>query len=621
MKRIVTLYLKTLLFWLVFWLSVKAVFLVWNFSETANLTLPTIANVFAKGFIMDLSAACYLSVFPAVLLVLYPFSPKISICLSKVYVAITLALMLLLVFADLATFPEWGVRLNTSALVFLKEPKMVLTNLFWWQWILVFLAYLGLCIILFVIYTKLQHSQSVIQNESLRKSIVHSVIALVLGLLLIIPIRGGLGTAPLNPSHVHFNGSYYANQAAYNPFWMFMYSWVHNLSDTSCPVAYMSEKEADFVLKTTDENGDFCISLPNHTNVIIVLLESFSQSLLDEGYCPQLRRISEESLVWDSCFATGNRSDKGTMAVLAGFPALIKYHSVARFENCLHKLPSLPQYAVQNGYNTAFVCGFDADFYNLKLFLQEAGCYDITDRSDFSFQQSTMSKWGVPDEIMYKRVLAKSNELYQKRQYSDSSFLLMTYTVSSHTPFDIPKTFKSMYDEKYFNSIAYADSCLAVFINELKHLPLWNSTLVVLTSDHTSGMQLLGYANDQNEAYRIPMIFTGGVIQQPQLKHNIVSQTDLMATLSQMLGWQISSTCFSKSMFRQDGFATFYRDEFWGYISKDASYLFDLQNNNLHPTYCTDSIALENAILQGKAYTQKIFYTFDSLKNVIYLKQ
>ncbi len=87
-----------------------------------------------------------------------------------------------------------------------------------------------------------------------------------------------------------------------------------------------------------------------------------------------------------------------------------------------------------------------------------------------------------------------------------------------------------------------------------------------------------------------------------------------MATVAQMLDWEIEQTCFSRSMFRKNGFATFYRDELWGFISKDASYYFDLQNNNLHPFYSTDSAILNSAIMLGKAYTQKIFISFDSLQ-------
>ncbi len=86
MKKIFVLSIKTLLFWLAFWVFMKGVFLLSNFTETGNLSFKNILDVFAYGFKMDLSASCYLSVFTIALLTIYPFAPDLFSLLNKIYI-------------------------------------------------------------------------------------------------------------------------------------------------------------------------------------------------------------------------------------------------------------------------------------------------------------------------------------------------------------------------------------------------------------------------------------------------------------------------------------------------------------------------------------------------------
>ena len=98
---------------------------------------------------------------------------------------------------------------------------------------------------------------------------------------------------------------------------------------------------------------------------------------------------------------------------------------------------------------------------------------------DFTIQDR-MSKWGVHDHIVFSR---SSHEIRQRyTQYPDNHYLDIILTLSSHEPFEVP--FTSDFSHAYLNSVAYTDSCLGAFVDSLKQHPLWNSTIVILSSDH-----------------------------------------------------------------------------------------------------------------------------------------
>ena len=122
------------------------------------------------------------------------------------------------------------------------------------------------------------------------------------------------------------------------------------------------------------------------------------------------------------------------------------------------------------------------NFYNTRMLVMQSGADVIVSRDDFPLKISTMQKWGVPDQYLYQRTL---NDLEKMPQ----PFLSMVYTISSHPPFDIPTykkfTGKSFVDQ-YCNSIAYSDSCLGSFIDQLTSLVFkknCHAVLIIFTTN------------------------------------------------------------------------------------------------------------------------------------------
>ena len=239
--------------------------------------------------------------------------------------------------------------------------------------------------------------------------------------------------------------------------------------------------------------------------------------------------------------------------------------------------------------------------------MMHSNVYDLTERSDYSSLVSFMSKWGAPDEYLYDKMSKKISGMQKKQPW-----FIMGYTLSSHPPFDIPDYYNKVSGTstraRFCNSISYADSCLGNFIDSLKATTIWDSTLVVITSDHAAYMNLFGYDARHFESYRIPMLWTGGAVDTSMVISNVVSQTDLAETMLSVCGIEHETFLFSRNMFRKGGFATYYYDEFWGYVSDSTAYSVDLNTDKFKFYYSSSEDSL--AIFKGKGYTQYILQDF-----------
>src|SRR5690606_40395431 len=105
---------------------------------------------------------------------------------------------------------------------------------------------------------------------------------------------------------------------------------------------------------------------------------------------------------------------------------------------------------------------------------------------------------------------------------------------SSDLPFEVPMEaqIKGQDEESLFlNSLYYTDKSLGDFIRELKKMPLYEETLIIIIADHGHRMPLSSKNHDK-EKFHIPMLWLGGAIAvQDTVINTLSSQTDLAATL------------------------------------------------------------------------------------------
>ena len=321
----------------------------------------------------------------------------------------------------------------------------------------------------------------------------------------------------------------------------------------------------------------FKLNTEKQSNVILIILEGFSNKVIAplggmHGIAPNLDSLCTKSTVFTNFYSTGNRSDRGISALLGGYPSLLRT-SIMVYPEKSSSLTLLPEYFNRHNYHTSFYYGGDINFYNLKTFVLQGNYGKITTKSDFPSELGQMSKWGVPDGYVLVRAL---EDLKSEME----PFMKTIYMVSSHPPYDVPflKIKGSSNEEKYLNSVAYTDSCLGVFIDGFRKSPLWDNTLLIVTSDHGT---LPPGPTDITEpaSYRIPLIWSGGVVDSLQWIETITQQVDFGISLVHQLGWQSDPAPFAKDFFTAHPYAFYMLDSGWGYVVPEGCFYFD-QNTN-----------------------------------------
>jgi phosphoglycerol transferase MdoB-like AlkP superfamily enzyme len=602
--------LKFLLFYLLTWVGffqlARLIFLLSHFNETAKLKAGNIFGSFLYGLRMDLSMAAYLTIPVCVFVLLAAFIPLFrKAIIYRIYTAVLIFIILLILVADIEIFNQWGFRIDASPLKYLSSPKEVWASISH----LPILLYLSLFVVFFLLIN--YGVGKVIRRISLLLQagvpvIPALLIPVLFAGLLIIPVRGGFQLTPMNQSIVYFSTNNFANQAAVNAPWNLMYTLVSETGARKNPYEYMPGAEAAKIKDSLYRSGNRSMMLLNNPkpNIILIIWESFTAkatTLTIDGkeVTPHFNRLKNEGIWFSNAYASGDRTDKGIAAVLSGYPALPKT-SVIRLPSKVTKLETIPGIYKKQGYQTSFYYGGETEFANIKSFIIHNGFEKIMDKSNFS-SKDLNSKWGAHDGVVAKKIVS---DLANQQE----PFLTTWLTLSSHEPFEtpVPEVFHGKdHTTKFLNSLHYTDAVVFDFIGSFKKLPSWKNTIVVIVADHGHPLPETGSKLDN---FKIPILFLGGALKQQGLTIDaLCSQLDIAATLTHQTS-SPGSFPFSKNILDSSvsKWAFFTFNDGFGFVQPGSPVLFDNVGKILLPGYANDSASVK----AGKAMQQVTYQDY-----------
>lgn len=537
-----------------------------------------------------------------------PFFRKKGIYI--IYTAILLFIQLLLIIIDSESYKAWGTRIDSTPLKYLATPKEVWASVSHLPLVLILIGFAVVYFLLFRIFKNgISRSMSLLANNNRR--FIQVLLLLVFTAALIIPIRGGIQLSPLNQSSVYFCNNQYANNAAVNASWNIMYSALQMNKLNTNFYEYLKEDEADAIVRPMfDAKGKteqvVIDSGSLKPNVILIVWESFTEKALSKTvdgrpvikFFPQLFK---EGIYFSNCYSSGDRTDKGISAILSGYPALPK-GSIVNYPEKTAKLPGLGNIFLENGYSTQFYYGGEPEFANIKSYLTAQQFQQLITKEDFNAADMN-SKWGAHDDVVMKKLSIDISTMQQP-------FFTTWLTLSSHEPFEtpVPIVFNGNDKEtKFFNSLHYTDSIVYCFINELKKLPVWQNTIVIISADHGHYMPITGKRADD---YRIPVLWLGGALKKQNVViDKTVNQLDLAGSLVQQLHFPAALFPFGKNVFDSTAghWAFFTYNDGIGFVTDSSRLLFD--NAGKRTVFMEGKSNTEDERI-AKALMQKVYNDF-----------
>lgn len=600
MKKLVSFPLY-LAFWLFFFLVQRLIFVMWHFEKVAQAGFREILQSFWHGLRMDLSFASYLSIGPFLLLFVAGFIHMNAAKILAIYSCILIVLLTFLTVSDLELYAVWGFRMDATPLQYFKNPKEMAASVSaapLWQLVLLFGA-----ASFALMYLYQRFFTPWFKTSTRRQPLILKWIPLLFTALLFIPIRGGIQKIPLNISDVYFSHQPFANHAAINLPWNVMFS-VLNRHDEKNPFDYFEPQKAQALVAELYRSGPLRspqITDTARPNVVFIILESFTAKWIGHlggvnGVTPGLDRIAGEGLTFTNIYATGDRSEKGQIGILAGYPNQA-ITSIIKTPTKTRNLPAINQPLEQVGYSSSFTHGGELEFANIKSFLLNAGFDHLTDKYSFPSSLRTTS-WGVHDQYVFDRF----TEQLQKKE---APFFATLFTLSSHEPYDVPMhTFSGTDEASLFkNAVYYTDSLLYDFITRSKQEPWWRNTLIVITADH--GHYLPG--NDPIDVpskFHIPLIFTGGALQVKGTNPVIGSQSDIVSTVLHQLNLSAGQFPWSRDLLDPDSkpFAFYAFNNGFGWVTPNGTATFDNVSRKIirmDPGFDTTQLKYAKAYMQA----------------------
>jgi phosphoglycerol transferase MdoB-like AlkP superfamily enzyme len=597
------------LYWLVYFLFIKAVFLLYHRELAAELPGKLIFGIFRYGLRLDLSFSAYLTAIPFLVVAftaLIPYKGWLHRFLMG-FTNVALFVVTFLCTADLELFRVWGFRLDASPLTYINTPGEMLVSIGSSPiWLLIILNIL-INVFFSYLYRSLLHPYAR-AFRPLRP--IWALPLLAMTSLLFIPLRGGVQEIPINQSSAYFSRSHFANQAGINVPWNFFHAVGKWKSKEENPYAYLAPEVADSLVQTLyPDSLPPALQVLNtpRPNIVLIIWESFTAKIAEPlggiaGVTPNFTRLSQEGLLFEQVYASGDRTDKGLVALLSGYPAQ-PITTIIKSPQKSKKLPQLSISLAQEGYHTAFYYGGELGFANLRSYLSFGDWHSVTGIDAFDDAELN-SKWGAHDDVVMARVLQELDTLHQP-------FLASVLTLSSHEPFDLPTKTKSHFpgqhiDNLFMSSHYYADSVVGAFIDAAKKKPWWDNTLIIIVADHGHPDPNLSQVFEPKK-FRIPMLWLGGALEaKGMVWPRTLSQTDLVATLFHQLGVSAQDFPWSKNALSPGAraFAPYFFKDGVGFMT-DSSYT--TWDNVGRLVIEKSENAGETELLHAKGYLQKAY--------------
>jgi phosphoglycerol transferase MdoB-like AlkP superfamily enzyme len=170
------------------------------------------------------------------------------------------------------------------------------------------------------------------------------------------------------------------------------------------------------------------------------------------------------------------------------------------------------------GYKTIFVTGSKQGWRNINVFLPAQG-FDVMEGQEallHDIPDTQLEEWGAYDEYMFKQI-------YNHLASAESPQFIYGMSITNHSPHHLPNGYplpdltisedmkaRLIQDEKYsysgFSTFRYANDCLADFIHAVRESPFGEKVIIAATGDHTFKGFLKSKDEDIYDKYGVPLI-------------------------------------------------------------------------------------------------------------------
>ncbi|MCX6292425.1 MAG: sulfatase-like hydrolase/transferase [Bacteroidetes bacterium] len=586
----------------------RFLFLLFNLAYFSEVPTSSLLKDFIAGIRFDLSAI----IISNIVFIALHFNPLrffysryYQLSLKIIFLAVNIPL-LLFSFIDFCLFRFSAKHATSDAFKIMSfgedfintVPGMILD--FWY----VLVVFILTVFLLVYAYQKIKPAASAAANNThqpffIVRNIVFSVVAIA---GVVTGFRGGIQYKPISIISASRYGSSKDVALILNtPFTILKTLGKNHLTE----MTFFSEEEAEKISPLVHHyNGDEKF---RNLNVVVIVMESFGNEYIggmnhDRGYTPFLDSLMKESLVFPRAFANGKRSIEGIPSIVAGIPSLMAepFITSSYSENSITSLASLLR---KKRYFTSFYHGGTNGTMGFDNFVHLAGFESYYGRREYRNEKDFDGNWGIYDEPFLQNFAKQLNGMKQP-------FFSVVFTLSSHHPYSIPEDLKNRFRKgtlPIHQSIQYADYSLKKFFEAASQMSFFDSTLFVITADHTALSEYPFYQGKVG-MYSVPILYYRHHSSLKGTSQLTTQHIDILPSILDYLHYDEPFFSFGQSVFDStaDHFAMNFLNDTYQMIDGGFSLTLDTVKNNFLCRYVSDSLLHVNLLEKDTLVVQKL---------------
>lgn len=603
------------LYWILLCWFDRTVFLIKNWERFEGFTDAFYAYFF--GLRLDLSLASYLLIIPFLFFIIQNsfYKRAVSPWLLRVYTFVPTLLFGLITIVNLPLYEAWGEKISKRAILLGAGTVGGVSSS-------IDVGMLMQAAIVIILYFTLAHffyhwfvvKVARYQQQTILTTASYFLIGTV---VLFAFIRGGFGRATLNPSAVYYSDNNSSNHLAVNTYWAFVKDMTK--SSKQNPYQFMEQQVADQVTATVLPNPQDSIAgilKIDKPNIVLIILEGMVGQVFEDlggekGVTDNMKRIMGEGINFTRAYSAADRSDKGMIGVMSGFPSQ-GTESIIQYIPKHEKLFSISNIYDSLGYSTSFYHGGQSEFYNFKSFMYSHGIQRVVDTYNFPLDIKRNS-WGVYDHVIADRMLHDFNKETQP-------FFSVFFTLVNHEPYTLNEAYhfgNSTKGDAYRSTAYYTDTMFNNFIDKAKKENWYNNTVFIVVSDHGNIYPTEKFGLENPNRYHVPLFIFGGALKEEyrgKVIDDVVSQLDIASTLWSFVSKEQSPFKYSTNLFAKNRqhIAFFNSNNTFGIVTNKQTVSFDMQGQKI--AYIEDNEqskqSIDSLLHISKAYYQSVFKDF-----------
>ena len=346
---------------------------------------------------------------------------------------------------------------------------------------------------------------------------------------------------------------------------------------------FFSREELDTIYSPIHTPADSVVM--KKKNVVVLIMESYGKEYIGAyndypGYTPFTDSLIQQSLTFDLTIANGRKSIDGMPSILSSIPRFIEPFFLTPAS--MNEVSGLAGELGKVGYESAFFHGAENGSIGFEAFAKTTGYKHYLGRTEynqdkrFNGDKDFDGMWAIWDEEFLQFYALKMSEMKEP-------FITSVFTASSHHPYAVPERYKNIYkdepgdDNIMHKCIRYVDNALRLFFETAKKQPWYENTIFVLTADHTNMNSEPMYQTELGVCSVPILIFDPSGDIQPERRHCIAQQIDIMPTVLSYIGYNKPYVAFGQDLLHtadQDTWAITNNNGLYHYVKGDYVLLF-----------------------------------------------